>query len=179
MKSNVIHSIRSKQRGATLVMALIVLVLIMMLGIAAVNTSNTQFKITANLQMEDTAFNNAEFAVSSARNWLTANSTNYLSSDFLTTNTTPGLMHMSATNSPLTLTWTDADSIAVNASSRYTIQLMSINSVSSGQSAAIGKQTTGVGSNQKYYTYLITGYGTSARGAKKFIQEYVQYRPLS
>jgi Tfp pilus assembly protein PilX len=169
MQRVLINCNSSKQCGATLVMALIVLVLIMMLGIAAVNTSNTQFKITANLQMEDTAFNNAELAVRSAENWL---ATNYQSTDFFTTQATPGIMQSTATNSPLTMGWTDADSVPVNGSARYTIQLMSINNVSSGSSAVVGKQTVGATNCSKYDTYLITGFGTSARGAKKFIQFY-------
>jgi Tfp pilus assembly protein PilX len=150
-------------------MAMVVLVLIMMLGIAAVNTSNTQFKITANLQMEDTAFNNAEIAVSSAENWLLTGS-NYSNADFFTTQVTAGIMQPTESNSPLSMAWTDADSVPVNSSARYTIQLLSVNSVTSGSSAAIGKQL--VGGCSKVNTYLITGYGTSARGAKKFIQSY-------
>jgi Tfp pilus assembly protein PilX len=172
MQSDFKNSIRSRQSGATLVMALIVLVLIMMLGIAAVNTSNTQFKITANLQLEDTAFNNAEVAVSAAEQWLLDASVppNYANTDFFTTQVTPGLMQPTATNSPLALTWTDADSVPVNVNSRYTIQLLSVNSITAGSSAALGKQV--VGGCTKVNTYLITGYGTSARGAKKFIQSY-------
>ena len=60
----------SRQRGATLLIALLVLVLIMMLGITAVSTSNTQFKLAGNIQFEDGALNNAESAVTAAESWL-------------------------------------------------------------------------------------------------------------
>ena len=60
----------ARQKGATLVIALLILVLIMMVGITAVSTSNTQFKLAGNLQFEDSAMNNAETAVTAAENWL-------------------------------------------------------------------------------------------------------------
>jgi type IV pilus assembly protein PilX len=171
MRSNSLNLTRSKQRGATLVMALIVLVLIMMLGITAVNTSNTQFKITANLQLEDTAFNNAEIAVNAAQTWLRTGK-NYQNSDFFTTQVAAGILQPTESNSPITMAWTDSDSVAVNATARYTIQLLSINSVTAGSSAVVGRGTGPTGCNSKVNTYLITGYGTSARGAKKFVQSY-------
>ena len=163
------YSRRSRQQGATLVMALIVLVLIMMLGVAAVNTSNTQFKIASNIQLEDTAFNNAEVAVNAAEKWLSTG-TNFNNANFFTSQTTAGLLPMTATNSLSAMVWNDTDSVAVNSTSRYTIQLLSINSSTNGSSIAIGKQL--VGGCSKVNTYLITAYGTSARGAKKFIQSY-------
>lgn len=169
MKVYLMKSTHSRQQGATLVMALIVLVLIMMLGIAAVNTSNIQFKIASNLQFEDTAFNNAELAVSTAENWLVTGN-NSQSPDFFTTQTTPGIMQITASNSPAGMVWNDTDSIRVNDSARYSIQLLSINSVTSGSSAALGKQV--VGGCSKVNTYLITGYGISTRGARKLIQSY-------
>ena len=60
----------ARQRGATLVIALLVLVLIMMIGITAISTSDTQYKLAGNLQFEDSALNNAEAAVTAAENWL-------------------------------------------------------------------------------------------------------------
>jgi Tfp pilus assembly protein PilX len=59
-----------RQQGATLVIALLILVLIMMIGITAISTSNTQYKLAGNLQFEDGATNNAETAVTTAENWL-------------------------------------------------------------------------------------------------------------
>ena len=60
----------ARQRGATLIVALLILVLIMIIGITAVSTSNTQYKLAGNLQFEDSAINNAETAISSAELWL-------------------------------------------------------------------------------------------------------------
>ena len=75
----------ARQRGATLVIALLILVLIMMIGITAVSTSDTQFKLAGNLQFEDSALNNAETAVAAAENWL-SNGTNFSNAGFTTDN---------------------------------------------------------------------------------------------
>ena len=72
----------ARQKGATLVIALLILVLIMMIGITAVSTSNTQFKLAGNLQFEDSAMNNTESAVSAAENWLSTG-TNYTNAAFV------------------------------------------------------------------------------------------------
>ena len=169
MESPFMKTKNYEQRGATLVMALIVLVLIMILGIAAVNSSTTQFKISANLQFEDAAMNSAELAVDTAESWLTTGA-NFNTTDFFTTNSTPGLLQITASNNPVSMSWDSTDSISAGAASRYTIQLMSINSVTVGSSAVIGGQSTGGCSSVN--TYLITGYGSTTRGAKKIIQSY-------
>ncbi len=70
MRRTTLHTLRSRQRGATLVVALLILVLIMMIGITAVSTSDTQYKLAGNLQFEDSALNNAEAAVTAAEIWL-------------------------------------------------------------------------------------------------------------
>lgn len=63
----------SRQSGATLVMALIVLIVLMILGVSAVITANSQFKMAGNLQFENQAKNNAENQIALAEVWLAAN----------------------------------------------------------------------------------------------------------
>ncbi len=183
----------ARQKGATLVIALLILVLIMMIGITAVSTSNTQFKLAGNLQFEDSALNNAETAVTAAEAWL-ATGTNYASAGFTAYDrpTNPQLLPIgylaglaSPDNSPLTMTWRDstddvntANSISVNdpiggarnTSQRYYVELMSTNNRLQGSSQVVGGRTSS-GCNQ-VNTYLITGRGASARGAVKFVQSY-------
>ena len=71
MFANAATRIPARQKGATLVIALLILVLIMMIGITAISTSNTQFKLAGNLQFEDSAMNNTEAAITAAEQWLT------------------------------------------------------------------------------------------------------------
>ncbi len=168
----------SRQKGATLVIALLILVLIMMIGITAVSTSNTQYKLAGNLQFEDGALNNAEAAVAAAENWLMTSTSavppapHYLDAGFTTAGATTGLLTIAASSAPLTMTWNDSTSISVggNNAQRYIIQLLSTNNLLTGSSAAVGRQAAAV--CNKVNTYLITGRGTSARGANKFVQSY-------
>ena len=166
------HRSVARQQGAILVIALLVLVLIMMIGITAVSTSNTQYKLAGNLQFEDGAMNNAEAAVVTAENWL-ATGTNYNNAGFVTYDATisPHLLPITTANNPLSLSWSDSNSLSVGSSARrYQIQLMSTNNLLTGSSAAVGKP--GMSVCNKVNTYLITGRGTSSRGASKLVQSY-------
>jgi Tfp pilus assembly protein PilX len=173
------NALPARQRGATLVIALLVLVLIMMIGITAISTSDTQYKLAGNLQFEDSALNNAETAVTSAETWL-SNGTNFGDSGFTTyDNVKPQLLPIgrlaglaAPDNNPLTMTWTDTNSLAVagNTRQRYYIELMSLNNKLQGSSQVLGGRTNS-GCNQ-VNTYQITGRGVSARGATKFVQSF-------
>ncbi len=170
------------QRGATLVIALLVLVLIMMIGITAISTSDTQFKLAGNLQFEDSALNNAETAVTAAENWL-ATGTNFGDAGFATyDNGKPQLLPIgrlaglaSPNNDPLTMTWDDPANprslaVAGNTRQRYFIEQMSLNNKLQGSSQVVGGRASS-GCNQ-VNTYQITGRGISARGATKFVQSF-------
>ena len=192
MRRTTLHTLRSRQRGATLVVALLILVLIMMIGITAVSTSNTQFKLAGNLQFEDGALNNAEAAVTAAEIWL-ASGLNYTNAAFTAfpantassperTNVTTGLLprtDQAAVRTdrdlvrPFDLTWEDNDNQTVSVvgnTQRYYIELISQNNRLQGSSQVVGGRASS-GCNQ-VNTYLITGRGTSARGAVKFVQSY-------
>ena len=178
-----------RQKGATLVIAVLILVLIMMTGITAVSTSNTQFRLAGNLQFEDSAMSHAETAITTAENWLSTG-TNYAHAGFSAYDaaTSPHLLPIgrlaglaSPRNSALTMAWRDsadadggnpANSISVggNPAQRYYIELMSTNNRLQGSSQVVGGRTS-AGCNQ-VNTYLITARGVSARGATKFVQSY-------
>ena len=184
----------SRQRGATLVIALLILVLIMMIGITAVSTSDTQFKLAGNLQFEDSALNNAETAVAAAESWLSSG-TNFSDPGFFTYDRGASahllpIGHLAAQvavkdRSALTMDWVDnvddaskANSISLvnsvtnvrNPAQRYFIELMSTNNRLQGSGAGIGGRKSS-GCNE-VNTYQITGRGVSARGATKLIQSY-------
>ena len=178
----------ARQRGATLVIALLILVLIMMIGITAISTSSTQFKLAGNLQFEDSAINNAETAITAAENWLSTG-TNYSNAGFTTyaAGATPQLLPIgrlaglvAPANSPLTMTWTNANSLCAgsvdlactggNSQQRYFIEQMSLNNQLLGSSRVVGGRASTT--CNKVNTYLITARGQSARGATKFVQSY-------
>lgn len=159
---------RSKQQGATLIVALIVLVLIMMLGVVAMTSSSTQYKLAGNLQFEDAAMNNAEAAATAAEKWLEAN---YQHPAFTTADSAmPHLFQKTSVIDPFSFNWDSNAMAAANTSQRYIIQIMSNNSLLQGASAVVGRSRASV--CNKVNTYLITARGTSARGASKLIQSY-------
>ncbi len=178
----------ARQRGATLVIALLILVLIMMIGITAISTSSTQFKLAGNLQFEDSAINNGETAITAAERWLSTD-TNFSNAGFTTyaAGATPQLLPIgrlaglvAPANSPLTMTWTNANSLCVgsidlactggNSQQRYFIEQMSLNNQLMGSSRVVGGRASTT--CNRVNTYLITARGQSARGATKFVQSY-------
>jgi Tfp pilus assembly protein PilX len=59
-----------RQRGSTLIVSLIVLVLLMLIGVAAMLTSDNQYRMSGNLQFESDALNRVENVVTTAESWL-------------------------------------------------------------------------------------------------------------
>ena len=178
-RESILHS-RRAQRGATLVVAMIILVLIMMIGLVAVTSSRTEFKLAGNLQFEDSAMNNAETAVAAAERWLSTG-TNYQSAGFTTYNTATQYLHpighiagLGAPNNDVTtMTWNGTYDVQVTSgdpSKRYLIEQVSVGNRLLGSSAAVGRQASAA--CNKVNTYMITARGTSSRGAVKLLQSY-------
>jgi len=170
------YSHRSSERGSTLVISLIILIVLMLLGVTAMTTSNTQYKLAGNLQFENNAMNTAETALSAGEAWIagsTGGNRNIDDDGFTAYDaTSPQLYPAGAAPDSLTLTWDDSNSIKVddNDSQRYFIELMSTDSRLSGSSQAVGgRQSTAC---NQVNTYRITVRGASARGATRFIQSY-------
>jgi Tfp pilus assembly protein PilX len=164
-----------RQKGATLVVALLVLVLIMMIGVASVTTSGTQFTLAGNLQFEDNAINHAETAVQTGESWLRTNALNTAANGGFTTSSN-GYYSLPVAGAqvlvdPLTVDWTsNSSTVSVNANQRYYIQMLSLNSSLMGSGQGVGSRVNSVCS--KVNTYLVAGRGVSARGASKIIQSY-------
>ncbi|MBI5436344.1 MAG: hypothetical protein HY937_04465 [Nitrosomonadales bacterium] len=162
---------QSSERGSTLIVSLIILILVMLLGVTAMTTSDTQYKLAGNLQFENAAMNNTETAISTAENWL-ATGTNFSNAGFTTYDPAiPHLYPIGAAGDPLTMTWSDGNSIQVaNTNQRYIIELMSVGNILGGSSVLIGGVPVSI--CNKVNTYRITARGVSARGATKFVQSY-------
>lgn len=170
------------QAGSTLIISLIILVILMLLGVSAMMTSNTQYKLAGNLQFEDAAMNNAEAAVNSAETALATGAIAILDPGFTTAYVSAngpvatGLYPINSGIDPLTLDWPgsggngNAYSVQVAGGQRYIIEQMSINNRLAGSSQTVGgRASSGCG---QVNTYRITGNGTSARGATKLVQSF-------
>jgi Tfp pilus assembly protein PilX len=168
------------QSGSALIISMIILILLMLLGVAAVTTSDTQFKLAGNLQFDDAALNNAETAIAAAEATL-ADGVTYQDPGLLIARNaaTPQFYPMAVlgaqaapNNDPLTMAWNDTNStsIAGNSSQRFLIETMSLNDRLIGSTQCTGCRLSS-GCNQ-VNTYRITARGASMRGATKFVQSF-------
>jgi Tfp pilus assembly protein PilX len=164
------------QRGvAQLLVTVVLLIVMMMLGITAMILSSTQFNLASNLQLENIAFNLAEGGSATAESWLSdAAGANSINPGFTTYSTgTPYLYPIGylATNNidPLTMTWVDSNSLAVNGDDtrRYLIEKIGANNFVPNADVA---QTHGLHGCQNADLFRITGRGTSAKGTTKLVQ---------
>ena len=191
----------SRQRGATLIVALLILVLVMMLGVTAISTSDTQFRLAGNLQFEDGAMNNAEAAIAEGESWLSTG-TNYRNAAFdgagpeVATDPRPfnaesGTPHIIPMTTVASIRaaratsvfnpdeWNDYNSVAVpmkdgsgNTNSR---QRYFIELMSKNNRLQGSSQVVGgrpSATCNQVNTYLVTGRGESARGAVKYVQSF-------
>ena len=173
MKTNPTPKCYHKQAGSTLIMSLIIMIIIMMLGITAVTTSDMQFKLAGNLQFEDDAMNRAETVIASAEEWL-ASGSNFKDAGFTTYATAhlypPGYL-AGLGKDPLSLAWADANSVKVGGleSQRYLIESVSRNQRLASDGIGDPRAVTGC---RRVNTFVITARGQGARGAIKYVQSY-------
>ncbi len=130
-----------RQSGASLVIALIVLIVLMILGVGAVMTANSQFKMAGNLQFENQAKNNAENQLAIAESWLNING---------------GPTSTYVQGAPV------KTSVGQNS---YIIKLIGANKVPIGGSAVVGQQAPSGTSSVNLFEVI--GHGESARGASR------------
>lgn len=180
----------NNQSGATLVVALIILIVLMIIGVTAMMTANTQFKLAGNLQFENIAKNNAENQLAASEDWLsradaTAGKVQFINNPGFTTwaAATPELHpvgHIAtlgiANNDVLNMTaaqWrTNSTSTLLNPDG-YLIEMLAKDKSPAGGSATAGSGGTASGCNT-VNLYLITARGSNARGAVRYIQTVYQ-----
>lgn len=186
--------IAHKQRGATLVVALFILIVLMIIGVMAMTTANTQFKLAGNLQFENMAKNNAENQIIAAESWLSTPDataplfTLYINNPGFTTwsSATPQLHpigHLATlgilNSDPLNMTdaqWRANSTSTLLAPDGYLIEELANNVATTGGNASSGDGGGSSGCNS-VNVFRITARGTNARGAVRFVQTV--YRVLS
>ena len=161
-----------RQRGVSSLFITVILVLVvMLLAVTASVLSNTQFKLAGNIQFEHVAVSRSESAIATAESWLKTG-TNAKNASFTTYSTdTPYLYPIgSLTADPLTMTWSDSNSLAVggNDNRRYVIEKYGSDNQPLGTGLDDhGRPLTGC---QKVDVFRISSRGLSAKGTVKFLQ---------
>ena len=184
--------IAHQQRGATLVVALFILIVLMIIGVMAMTTANTQFKLAGNLQFENIAKNNAENQSVAAENWLSLPDTTpfalYINNPGFNTwsSATPQLHpigHLATlgilNSDPLNMTdaqWRTNSTSTLLAPDGYMIEELANNVATTGGNASSGESGSSSGCNS-VNVFRVTARGTNARGAVRFVQTV--YRVLS
>jgi Tfp pilus assembly protein PilX len=163
------HS-RNKQKGMTLMVAMITLVVLMLLGVGAMVASNTMFKLAGNLQFENEAKNRAESALNKAEDWLLSG-TNTSNVGF-TTSAAP-YYDPTAVVTPLN-SWPSAASATASSGEQFIIQRITVNKICPPGSNCLAMGGQGVVPATQYHLYRVTARGVSARGATKFVESIVQ-----
>ncbi|TNC97305.1 MAG: hypothetical protein FD121_896 [Gallionellaceae bacterium] len=138
-----INDVRS-QKGSTLIISMIILVVLMLLGATSMVTSDAQYRLAGNLQFEDMALNNAEAALVQAE---------------------AQLVPVGGVGATGLTSGTQMAGVTVG-----TAVLVSTGSRLQSSSQVIGSRAS-TGCNE-VNTYTVTANGTSARGASKTVQSY-------
>ncbi|TXF11950.1 pilus assembly PilX family protein [Pelomicrobium methylotrophicum] len=165
---------RSYQDGASLIVALVMLAVLMLMGVSAYVVSTNQFRMAANLQYQNVALANAESALATAENWIAAN---YNHPGFITR--TPGGLYPTGTApDPLTMTWDDSTSIKVDpsGSQRFMIELLAADRVLPSNSVGNCNVYGQSGPCPRVNVYRLTARGTSVLGTTKFVQSVFAVR---
>jgi Tfp pilus assembly protein PilX len=162
--------IRKHIQGSSLIVTMIMLIVLMLMGVAGVAISNTQFRMAGNVQFQNIAQNNSESALAQAENWLASNVTNA----GFTTKSVPYLFSTEsgfAAPDPLG-TWDNSNSALVAGSSdqRYRVDLLTSTQTlaSSGISSCLAYG--GAGACPNVHVFRVTTQGTSVRGSVKLVE---------
>ena len=162
------------QRGSSLVVTMIMLVVLMLMGVTAVVVSNAQYRMAGNLQFQNLAMNNAESAVAQAESWASVNFNN----NGFKARVSGGLYPEGSNPDPYTMTWDDTTSVKLDllGGQRYMIELMGPDRILPSNSLGVCNPYGLVGPCPRVNIFRITGRGASIRGSIKLVQSVFAVR---
>jgi len=157
------HFSASRQRGLALIMSLVILLVLTLLGVAAMNTSNLQLLMTGNSQYQTTALNTAEGVIRDAENFVAS----YVNG----TATLPasGYYDLPGGASPIELNgfdWSSAN-VVTSGSSQYIIEYTGDTNLDSASIA--WRQSNGI-AGSTVSVFRITARSPASRGAMRYVQ---------
>jgi type IV pilus assembly protein PilX len=151
-----------RQQGLAMVMSLVILLILTLLGITAMNTSNLQLLMTGNSQYQMTALNTAEDIIRTAEDTVTT---------LVATKVPPasGYYDISGGNPEVDLTeftWPDAG-VIIQGTSKYIIEYAGDTVLDSASIAWRQKKSI---SGNTVSVFRLTSRSPSSRGAMRFVQ---------
>ncbi len=163
-----------RQQGASLMVTLVMLAVLMVAGVTAYVASNTQFRMAANLQFQNIALGNSESALARAETWVAAN---YNNAGF-SARAPGGLYPIGTAPDPLTMTWDDDTSVKVDlmGTQRYMIELVIADRVLPSNSIGNCNVYGMSGPCPRVNVYRLTARGTSILGTTKVVQSVFTVR---
>jgi len=164
-----------RHAGFSLITAVVIVLMVTIVGFAAMTASRSQFFAAGSAQYQATALREAERAVATAETWLLTG-TNARNTGFTTYSAqTPALYPIGymATNSlnPLTWTWSDTNSVSLNGgTARYALEQIATRLLPMGESQRGLIDEEGNTDCKVVNVYRISASGTSGSGASRTLQ---------
>lgn len=167
-----------RQKGVTLVIAMVMLIVLMLLGISAMTASGVMSRLAGNLQFQNEAKYRAENALVAGENLLMTgtNSQNAAFSTSGAETTALPFYDPTAALDPVSSWPAIAHSVDAAGTQQFIIQ-----KISSVPSPPAGQQITSMGGgggpvtpSTNYYLFRVTARGTSVRGATRLVESIVQ-----
>jgi Tfp pilus assembly protein PilX len=162
------------QRGASLLVILVLLPAMGVLALTAFHLARTQYQLVGNLQHQELAFVQAEAAAAAAERWLNTGS-NATHASFATYDAdAPGLYPVGGLAAqgldPATMAWADSNSI-VSGDGRYLIERMAAGTRLPGSSLQVGQKLTGA--CRAVHLFRIVAISTGTRGASRMVETFI------
>lgn len=161
-------ALRHRQQGLSL---LIVTLLMLALGLITVSSyfnSQTQFRLSRNIQASELAFSRAESAIAAAEAWLNAgtNSQSVAFDSYSVNHLYPIGQFALSGLAPTTMNWSDLNSLS-SGNARYLIEQLGRNIRQPGASLSINQAAT---SCQSVNLFRVLARGDDGAGASRIIE---------
>lgn len=155
------------QSGVILILALVILLILTMIVVGSMNTTNMQVLMTGNTQYHTQALNDAESALRFAENTISQFATNVA-------NNKPGFYDLKTSNSQATnfstFTWDNTSAATHTIGSRRSLYVIEYTGFTPGAGAPLGWRQGDPIIGDIYHLFRITARSTSARGAVRLVQ---------
>lgn len=160
---------RQGQRGASLLIVIVMVAAIGLTTLSAFYLSRNQYRLVSNIQHLDQAFNQTEAVVADGENWLDTGNNRSAAGFAARATTQPELYPIGylATNriDPKTLSWDDSNS-AVSGNGRYLIERFAQARAMAGNSIQAGQRSSACRAIDLFH---VIGRSNSVRGASRTV----------